>query len=262
MKKRFMWHTTLVVIALIAFSNCNDDKNCIDGSGPIVTEEFDLEEFDSFSAAGPKEILVRQGAEQRVVVSGQQNIIDRLERDVTAGVWNAELENGCYEDFDLSVEITLPDLKSAEAAGATDMTFLDFDSLTSVNLGISGSGNITQTGAFNASEYVDLRITGAGNALIGVYAPRFNYIQTGSGNATINGEVRLQSMAIDGAGNYSAPGLLSDTCNIAITGSGNATVHAEEFLFVRITGSGSVFYTGFPDIDSQITGSGSLIDSN
>ena len=60
---------------------CNSD-GCIDGSGPIVSESIDLFTFDGFDFQAAGEVTVVPATTQQVVVRGEQNIIDALNRDV------------------------------------------------------------------------------------------------------------------------------------------------------------------------------------
>ena len=239
MKKAILFST---LIALF-FVSCSDDTYT--GEGPIITEELNLEDFSGIEAHGTMDIVISEGAEQKVEVTGHANIIDRLETSVSNGVWKIKLKDGSYKNADLTFNIIIPMLNRASIEGSGDISINDFSSGEDVFLGIIGSGNI------------DLdENNGCANLVV--------YIE-GSGNVDANEEfedIEKVGLEIIGSGSFDGFPVEADQVAVNIVGSANCSITANVGLKVTIDGSGTVSYKGEPSIESDISGSGKIINSN
>jgi len=248
-------------MSLPAFQSCKD-KNCIDGSGPIVTVELDVPAFSGISTSGTHDIYIENGTPQKVIAIGQQNIIDQLELDVNSGIWDASLRGDCYHDYELTLYVTIPEIDWIESSGTGDYYVKHFEDLESLNIMLSGTGGIFQDGSFGAASRIDISSTGTGVVDLDLFTPLLTVSQTGTGNVVLTGSVRTQNVTITGTGNYACFGLASDTCTIVSTGTGNAQIVVQDLLNATLTGTGDVFYKGTPQINRTITGTGDLVDAN
>lgn len=85
----------------------------------------------------------------------------------------------------------------------------------------------------------------------------------GVGNYSLSGEKQdILVIEINGAGNIYAYNMEVDTCYILITGVGNCEVRVNNLLDVEITGVGNVKYKGSPVVNYIVTGVGSVSDNN
>ena len=149
-----------------------------------------------------------------------------------------------YNDYQLTIEIELPEISEFGISGAGNIQIVDkFESLTNLNLFNSGSGEIFSNDSLIVANFLNTNISG-------------------SGNINLKGKVPNQNITVSGSGNYLTFGLESDECVISLPGSGNCEVNVSSTLDVFISGSGSIYYKGDPTINSNITGSGSIINSN
>lgn len=242
----FKWIFFGLALTTLSFSGCiidiDDDDgffgNCVDGSGPIVTEELFLSDFDGIELSLPGQVILRQGPVQEVIVEGKANIIAELELDVRNGIWTIETDR-CVEDIDqLTFFITLPHYRF---------------------LSIKGSGDIISD-EFLQVEDLTLRISGSGDMDLGLHADDIDAKVSGSGNFRLEGTADDLELEINGSGDLHAFNLETDTAFIRISGSGDAEVNVFTHLTVRISGSGDVEYIGDPSLDIQITGSGEVKD--
>ena len=81
----------------------------------------------------------------------------------------------------------------------------------------------------------------------------------GTGNASLSGTAKTESIDIAGTGNIHGFGLASTDCSVRIAGSGNAEVNVAHQLDVSISGVGNVSYSGDPSIvNKTIAGVGSV----
>lgn len=242
--------TVFLLALLISFlvTGCQKDNEndvCINGIGPIVTKTLSVPNFTGINSLGSNNIIITQGAEQEIIAVGHENIIDRIETNVSGGVWDIELEDGCYNNYELTLNITLPNIEEIQINGAGNIIVNDFVDQGDFNLEINGAGNI-ELNAFDGAENLSISIAGSGNI---VGKEDFSTLK----NLNIN---------IAGSGNFSGFPIITDVCSISIAGSGDCEVHVNDVLNVTITGTGNVYYKGFPTITANITGTGGIFDSN
>jgi hypothetical protein len=243
--KRPALFITAVFVLIGLLVSCDRDTIRISGEGPVVTKTITVPGFTGIDLAGAANIVITQGATQKVEVSAQQNIIDRLETKVLEGIWTVRLEDGKYTNYDLTIHITVPVISSLLVSGSGNIEVNDFSGQGDLVLTISGSGNI-QMNAFGGCENLSAIITGSGNIM---------------GQKDFPGLKNLD-VVISGSGNYAAYPVVSDHCHISIPGSGVCFVTVNESLSISISGSGSVFYRGSPTVTQNITGSGTVMNTN
>jgi len=242
---KFILHYKYVLLfALLGlFSSCEKDL-CIHGSGPIVNQTLDIQELNGFDLFGSFNVILKNGSTQKISAIGQQNIIDQLSNDVNNGIWRVALNEGCYDDYSLTIEIEVPNINEFGISGSGSIQIVDeFSALNNLNVFNSGTGEIFTNDSLLISTFLNIDISG-------------------SGNINLKGKVPSQSITISGSGDYLGFGIESNTCVVSIPGSGNCDVNAINTLDVFLSGSGSVYYHGSPIINSNITGSGTIINSN
>ena len=240
MKKAILFS---ILIALFLVS-CDDDDTYT-GEGPIVTEELNLEDFSGIEAIGSMDVIISEGAEQKVEVTGHANIIDRLETAVSNGIWKVKLKDGSYKNSDLTFNIVIPTLNRASIEGSGDISINDFTSVDDVYLGIIGSGNI-QLDENDGCENLVVEIEGSGHV-----------------NAKEEFEdIESLDIEIIGSGSFDGFPVEADQVAVNIVGSADCSITANVGLKVTIDGSGTVSYKGEPSIESDISGSGKIINSN
>ncbi len=240
MKKAFLFS----IIIILIISSCSDDDT-FTGEGPIITEEINMADFSGIEAIGSMEVIISEGLEQKVEVTGHANIIDRLETTVSNGIWKIKLEDGSYKNADLTFNIVIPSLNSAIIIGSGEILINDFSSNEDVYIGIVGSGDIQIE-----------KNNGCANLVIDI---------EGSGHITAKGEfVDIENLDLEiiGSGSFDGFPVEADQVIIDIVGSGDCSITAIVGLKVDIDGSATVRYKGDPTIESNISGSGKIINSN
>ena len=236
---------TALIAAMLLLVSCESDSVRISGEGPVVTKTITVPEFTGIDLAGAANIIISQGTTQKVEVAAQQNIIDRLETNVSGGIWIVKLEDGSYSNYDLTIYITVPTISSMLVSGSGNIKVNDFTGQDDLELTITGSGNI-ETNAFGGCENLSVSITGSGNVMGKDDFP----------------DLKNMTVHIGGSGNFQGFAIVSDNCQISIPGSGVCFVTVNNALNISISGSGSVFYKGSPTITQSITGSGVVMNAN
>jgi len=120
-----------------------EDFNTVIGSGEVVSQSLELAQFSDITLEGVASLYVTLGEEQSVQVRAQQNILEVLNWEVTAGRLiisteeNIRLENHKEIRFDIVVE----DLYSLLHSGVGDIR-LEGQVRSSFEIDYWGVGNI------------------------------------------------------------------------------------------------------------------------
>ena len=73
---------------------------------------------------------------------GQENIIEQLKLNVIDDVLYISLEPGTYLNYELEVQVTMPDLNAVVLSGSGDIRLGTFVGLDEVKIELEGSGDI------------------------------------------------------------------------------------------------------------------------
>ena len=235
-----------LLTVLLALPSCNDDENnCIRGAGALETRMLTIDAFTGINALGSYNVEIKPGPIQRVEVSGFPNVIDRMKTAVVGGIWNIELEEGCYDNLTLGVVITLPQIRNITLTGSGNIDVEHFADQADLDVSIIGSGNISMK-SFTGTKNFSASIVGSGD-----FIGTFDFV-----------DLEMLAIAIAGSGSFQGFPIRTDVCTINIAGSGDSEVYVNDILNVTITGSGDVRYLGDPVVDANISGSGQVINAN
>lgn len=244
--KTLKWLSSSLLVCLLmtsCFIDIDDDEGlfgCVDGDGPIITEEIFLDDFDGIRVPSSIDVYLSQGDNVEIIVEGKENLIDELERNVSGGIWTIDFDD-CVRDVDrFDVYITMPTLKSVKC---------------------SGSGDVYGENEFTTGD-LELKTTGSGNIDLQVFADDLDIHVSGSGDISLEGTADDAKYRSTGSGDVKAFDLETNTADISGSGSGDLEVRVIDFLKVRLSGSGDVFYKGNPELDVSTSGSGDVIDAN
>lgn len=241
---KMKWLFFLSIALSLTVSSCFfDDEGpfgCVNGEGPVVTEELNLADFDGVELSISADVIIRQGSEQSVTVEGKRNIIDELDRNVKNGIWDIDVDGCVRDNNDMRIFITLPEITS---------------------LKISGSGSIESENVLLVDD-INLRISGSGDMDLDMEANNVVAEISGSGEMILDGLANQLDFEVSGSGDLHAFGLETQSAIIDIRGSGDAEVFAVNDLDVKISGSGDVTYRGNPSLNVKINGSGKVVDGN
>jgi hypothetical protein len=210
----------------------------IKGEGEIVRQEITLPAIDGINLAFSGDVVLTPGSAQKIILEGQQNIIDNIKREVRDGHWNIAFEKNVKEAKKVTVYMTVPSLE---------------------DVGLSGSGSIRSTGTFTGLSDLDVSVSGSGDINFAHDSKTTDVRISGSGNITLSGATQNLDIVISGSGHVMAKELKASDCDISISGSGNATVQVNGDLETSISGSGDVWYTGNANVSARISGSGEVM---
>ncbi|WEK45505.1 MAG: DUF2807 domain-containing protein [Candidatus Andeanibacterium colombiense] len=206
-----------------------------------MTRDYRLAPFEQISVSGPQDLEITYGGTTSVQAEGSAEALNQLEVTVKDGKLSIKPKAGFFGgNFalfdDVTVHISLPDLKQIELAGSGDVQ-IDRIEGKSFAASISGSGSMAIE--MLKVEYANLNITGSGDL-------------TAAGTA---GETQID---VAGSGEVDAGELHSTTATIAVGRSGNVSLFVDREAEVSVTGSGDVNISGGGHCSVTQTGSGDV----
>ncbi len=205
------WIALAVLPALVALSACTIET--IEGSGDIVTEERNVNGFDSVSLSTMGNLTIVRGDEESLTVRADDNFIQYIV---------SEVKNG-------SLRIGIS--KQGRLAGLRPTRQIEFRLTVDDLHGIAVSGSGSVRAPELSSDGFEIAVSGSGDVEIGsLSADALDVAISGSGRIELGCETDVQSVAISGSGKYEAPGLQSRRAEVAISGSGNATIDVTDSL--------------------------------
>jgi hypothetical protein len=236
---------TLVLAALLALLPGLADAQLrsgegITGSGVVRTETRTVSGFHSVALSVHAKLKLRQGEREGLSITGDDNIIPRVETVVEDGAlkirWadNGDYATTHYKTLEIVVDARNIDGLVIRGSGQIHVERLKTDNL---RVTIDGSGAIA-FGTLNADSV---------NATI-----------HGTGHLSAAGRADSLDVSVAGSGELSAAKLASRRARITLQGSAQATVWAKDDLSATIAGSGQINYYGTPQLNQTVAGSGSI----
>lgn len=232
---------TILLISIICIS-CDKDSKSISGEGPIITKTLTLTEFTGIDLSIATDITITQGTSQQVTAIGHENIIDRLSTTVSNEFWDVKFTDGTYKDYELTINITIPNIDEAMISGVGAILIEGFENQGDLFLNISGSGAISLS-TFDGCENLSIVISGDGS-IIG----RDDF-----------STIKNLNISISGAGDFEGYPIQPDNCSINISGVGNCNVYAKETLNINISGVGNINYKGDAVVTKNVSGVGNIV---
>ena len=206
-----------LILLILLIVGCSSIKNNIQGSGNIISESRELNNFTSIILLGSIDVNIKTSESNNCVVVADDNLIPYIKTEVVNNKLNISLNESYSSEEKLVVNINTPNYDEVSLSGSGNINILDFKN-NNLSLNISGSGNITGNGEV---ETLVVKINGSGNLMS-------KEIKSKSATITINGS---------GDGEVFA----SDSISAKINGSGNIKYFGNpENVDSIINGSGDI----------------------
>jgi hypothetical protein len=186
----------------------------VNGAGPIVSQTLDLTTLTGFDFQVGGQVTAVVGETQQVMVRGEENVVDLLNRDVVNGIWDIGFTECVQNVSEFRVEVTVPELDYVELSGAgTINAETEADEIDTI---LSGAGTVTLTGQATSQQ-----VTLSGSGTIEAFelaTEETSVLLTGQGtvNVTANAELNVD---LSGAGAVFYEG--NPEPNVRITGAGS-----------------------------------------
>jgi len=233
----------LLIICLLLIFGCDEfplkyiKDDCINGSGNVIKETIDIDDFDKIDLSTSANIILSQEDNTRLIAQMEDNLLNYMDFEVKDKELTIKHKNNTCFNNNKPVNLFIS-MKEVE------------------KLLISGSGEITGNNQI-ASDELELKISGSGDIDVEVDVLDLKSSILGSGDIELEGLAKRHDASIMGSGDIKAIQLETDKTDISITGSGNSEIDADE-LDITIAGSGDVSYKGNPELSSSVYGSGKI----
>jgi hypothetical protein len=212
----------------------------ITGSGNVITLEQDLADFDRLEISYAFEATITQGDVFSVVIRIDDNLQPYLRVQQQGGTLSIGLDSDVIlglRNATLEADITMPNLVSLEASGASQADLVDF--IVEGNLVLDASGASKIGGDLQAND-VRLTLSGASSASL-----------SGSGG----------DLTVDASGASTADLRDFEAVDVVVvvSGASSATVLATGTLTADASGASHVTYLGDPTVlDVNTSGASSV----
>ena len=213
----------------------------VKGDGNMTTETRTTGDYDGIKCAGSMDYILVAGAEGKIKIEGEENLLKHIIIEVKNGNLIVKIEKGINlrPSLNKTIKVTIP-----------------FKDISSVSL--AGSGDVWNEDTITAND-LDVSLAGSGDVVLNVEATSVQGSLAGSGDITLKGNTNNLTAKLAGSGDIHAFGLQSNHTVVSIAGSGDVEVVSNESLKARVSGSGDIEYRGNPSKeDTKVSGSGSI----
>ena len=210
----------VAVAMLYHYDVFGDSSNSTaEGSGVPTTEARVVPAFESVELAGSNNVVIRVGEKQSVVVSADDNLLDRVTTEVHSGKLVIGNTPGSFTTKSpMSVDVTVPTLDAVTLAGSGNIVV---DGIEAERLEVTLPGTGTLTGSGTATR-LDVTVGGSGTVqFTRLVANDVRAVVSGSGSIFITATETLAA-SVSGSGTILYAGNPQDVTK-SVTGSGAIT---------------------------------------
>ena len=207
-------------------------------------EVRDLPSFNKLTLKISADVYLTQSDKQSVKIEASEKLLNLIETKVENGELKIEWKKRRISHNEkIKIYISMKDIFALTISGSGDIVAKGEINTKSIDLVISGSGDIT-IAKLNAKQ-ISAVISGSADILIkeGNLADELEIVISGSGDIEMS---KLKAKKVE----------------IVISGSGSCSVYASEKIVAAISGSGDVVYYGNAVVDAMVSGSGSVKHKN
>jgi hypothetical protein len=244
-------------------------------------EARNVDSFSKINFGFAGTLYLKQGSPQKVELEGDEDILKRIETEVSGGKLRIGTEDKWLRrnlnGQKITVYITVPEIKGIAVSGSGNVVGQSTIQTDDLDLNVSGSGSLKID--FDAKGAVDADVSGSGDLDINGNCKRFDSDVSGSGRVNLSGKIAdtanfgisgsgkiyasgsadVVKTDISGSGKVLASDLQANRCEVRISGSGDVEINVQEELNANISGSGSVRYKGNPNhVNANSAGSGKV----
>jgi hypothetical protein len=227
----------LALFALVVFSySCKYSKS---GSGNIITETRNVNDFSAISVSQAIEVDIQQGTQTSVQVEADDNIMSYVETVNKGGELSIRLKNMTnIRNATVKVHITAPNVESFTTAS---------------------SAKIKSIGLLSSSNQFEIDASSASKISLQMQAPSIKMESSSAAELNISGKTRDANVEASSGSSIDAQNLKAE--NVTASGSSGSTVKV--FASVSIdasssSGSNIIFIGGAPSVKKNESSGGSV----
>lgn len=217
----------LASVAVLLLAGCTFfPVRGITGSGNLVTETYDFDNFTAVRAGSAFQVTIAQGDTYSVQVTADDNVMDKLIVESRGGALILEMRQPSVflGNVTLRAEITMPELEEVRFSGATHGSMTGF----------------TTDGAFLAEA------SGASTIEGDIESDSLRVDISGASNALLTGATRELEVHASGASKANLSGLTAENARAEASGASRVEVNVSGELRAIASGASTVEYSGNP----------------
>jgi hypothetical protein len=219
---------TIIIISLIALAvvvagaltlSRLISTHIIEGSGNVVTRNFDFSDFTAVDVGGGFKVEITQSSSFSVRITADNNTFDYIDVYKTDETLIIGMKSGfSFRSVTLKTQISMPNLYALVLSGGTQGTAKEFTSTREFNLALSGGSNLELEGA----------------------ASNINFVATGGSRSD------LSDFPVHNA-------------SVVLSGGSQATINMDGTLNANLSGGSQLQYIGTPTMGDISLSGGSTI---
>ncbi len=270
------------IFALAVISGCNYFGPCLDGSGPVISEQRDREDFTGVVNTGSFDLYISRADNFSVEVRAQENLLPIIETYVSGSSLIVETENDvCYRSGSpVEVHITMPQTELLRLTGSgrvyanvmespeaeisnSGSGYMEIDSIVAGSFFVDNSGSGSIEVNESVADLADMIQSGSGTiqlgSLSGAAEVHFRHSSSGRISAVILDVAELDIL-LSGSGKVELGGY-GEFAEYSLHSSGRIDAFDMELSEVDATntGSGDIYVWASDLLDATITGSGDIV---
>jgi len=209
----------------------------VKGSGNVIQKSFDLSGFTRVEIGSAFIGDVKQGDDWSVVVSADDNIMERISITVEERTLRVRLYGFRLNATRLRVDVTMPAIEALAVGGASRVTI----------------GGFARQPAFAAL------LTGASQLSGELSADALTVHPSGASKVTLRGSGDLLSVSASGASHANLGELAVESADVKLSGASHATIHVSRTIDVSASGASHLNYSGNATVATSRLSGGSGI---
>ncbi len=181
-------------------------------------------------------VTLIQSDKASISITGDSDALEGVKTKLRGDNLEIYNENNHQHKSDVSITITLPDLKELSLSGVVDINTPNQVLFKELKIEVSGVADL------------DLNLK----------STTFNLEASGVLSGDITGETKDLKIEISGVGKINASEFKAENCEVEVSGVAKASVYAVEKLDASVSGMGRISYQGRPVITKSSSGFGSI----
>jgi len=206
------------------------------GNGNVIKQDRVVDNFTAIEVGGAFDVYLRQGDKDEVTVVTDDNLMDLITTNVSGGTLRIKSKKDINKPTELKVYVTVTNLKSLEASGAS---------------------NVTGKNTINSQDLM-IELSGASDLELEVSCKNLMIDASGASDAKLRGSAGNAEIDASGASTIIAMKLNTRNALIDASGASTVKVAVSENLEADSSGASSILYKGDPHVSSNVSGAGTI----
>jgi len=134
--------SAIIILLLISDQAIAQWGSGVKGNGNVVTQDREVGDFSGIKVNCSADVHIKQGAQTHITVKTDENLIERIETEVTGGNLKIDIKGSIYRSRQLDVYVTVKNLNEIQINGSGDVESEGIIAGIDLEIGINGSGNV------------------------------------------------------------------------------------------------------------------------